>query len=843
MLVLLPLVSPLAAEFPAQAQEFIESNCLDCHDAESKKGGLDLESLPFDLDDEAVFARWVRIHDRVRDGEMPPKEKLDEPAVTGFVGAIAAPMVAAHRARVATEGRATLRRLNRYEYENTLRDLFDAPWLELKEMLPEDGEAHRFNKVGYALDVSHVQMAAYLAAADQAMRQVLASAATPTRTVRYYAREGRMFVRHMRYDDLNREPERATTPLLGHEAQPDVIAETVPVTVGAAQPEIREREAFGVVNGNYVGIGYDFDAFEAPVGGRYRLRFKTYTYWAGPGKNGRWWEPDRTTASRGRRSEPITIYALSPPNELRRLGSFDAHPDPAIHELEVSLLTGETIRPDSARLFRSRPGFERSPDATPEGMPGVAYSWMEVEGPIRPEQPSPGRQLLFGNLGDLVLKLSALGVDVDSIEARTGAEPLLREFMERAYRRPLEDGDVERFLAIIHKSLDSDVGFVDAMIAGYSAVLCSPGFLYFEEAPGKLSDGALAARLAYFLWNSPPDAELRAIAADGRLHDPDVLRRQTQRLLDDPRSRRFVDAFLDYWLDLRKITATTPDSALYPDYYLDDLLVESAVDETRLFFAELLRENLPARNLISSDFAMLNERLAEHYDLPPLEGVALRRTRLPPESVRGGLLTQASVLKTTAAGTTTSPVLRGVWVMERILGLPPPPPPPNVPAIEPDTRGAVSIREQLDKHRELKECAGCHAKIDPAGFALESFDVLGGWRDRYRALGGNGPQAQGVGKNGHLFAFRYGPRVDPSGELHDGRKFKNLAELKRLLLADERQIARNLVRQLVVYATGAPVQFGDRPEVERILDGASSADYGVRSIVNEIVQNRLFRFK
>src|SRR5207247_9142742 len=252
---------------------------------------------------------------------------------------------------------------------------------------------------------------------------------------------------------------------------------------------------------------------------------------------------------------------------------------------------------------------------------------------------------------------------------------------------------------------------------------------------------------AVFLWNSPPDDELRHYARNKQLHQPALLRTQTERLLNDPKSRRFVDAFLDYWLDLRKIVATAPDSTLYPDYYLDDLLTESALAETQLFFAELLRADLPARNLVASDFAMLNERLAAHYGLPPAQGVALRRTPLPKGSVRGGLMTQAAVLKITANGTTTSPVLRGAWIMERILGQKPPPPPPSVPAVEPDIRGAVTIRQQLDKHRTLETCNACHAKIDPAGFALENFDVMGGWRNRYRSEAG-GELAQGIAKSG-----------------------------------------------------------------------------------------------
>ena len=380
------------------------------------------------------------------------------------------------------------------------------------------------------------------------------------------------------------------------------------------------------------------------------------------------------------------------------------------------------------------------------------------------------------------------------------------------------------------------------MIAAYTAVLCSPEFVYLNEKPGRLDDFAIASRLSFFLWNSPPDQELRDLAASKKLHEPDILRAQTDRLLSDPRSRRFVEAFLDYWLDLRKILNTAPDEQLYSDYYLDDLLTESALEETRAFFAELLREDLPARNIVASDFAMLNEKLADHYDLPPVQGVAVRRTPLPSESVRGGLLTQASILKVTANGTTTSPVLRGAWVMERILGQKPPPPPPNLPAVEPDIRGAVTIRQQLEKHRTLESCNTCHAKMDPPGFALENFDVIGGWRERYRAETG-GDLAQGIAKSGQKFAFHYALPVDATGELPDGRKFRDIREFKQLLLSDEKQVARNLARQFTIYATGAPVRFADRPEIERVLERASSSHYGVRSLIHELVQSDLFQKK
>ncbi len=645
----------------------------------------------------------------------------------------------------------------------------------------------------------------------------------------------------MKFSEFNRSPERATFPLLNYTAQKDVLEEKAPVTVGPANPAIREQEAMGVVASSYEPLEIKFSNFKAPVAGHYKLRISAYTFWAGPLSEKRWWTPDRTNTSIGRRSEPVEIYAETPPRLLRKLGGFDAQIAPGVYELDSWLLAGETIRPDPVRLFRSRPPAWHNPLAEKDGQPGVAYRWLEVVGPIYDDKLTQTQKLLFG---DLPVKTDAKNqISVTSKNPKADAERLLRNFMAQAYRRPVAEEDVQRFLKVINTALASGSKFVDAMIAGYSGVLCSPGFVTLEEKPGKLDDYAIATRLAYFLWNSAPDAELRSLAAKGKLSHPDTLRAQTDRLLKDPKSQQFVNSFLDYWLDLRRAGATSPDATLYPDYYLDDALVEDSVDETQMFFAELLKGDMPARNLIKSDFAMVNERLAKHYQLPPVEGIHLQRVKLPKDSVRGGLMTQASVLKVTANGTTTSPVLRGVWIMERIIGKPPPPPPPSVPAIEPDTRGAVTIRQQLEKHRTLATCAGCHTKIDPAGFALESFDVMGGWREQYRGLGETNNLVQGFGKNGQPFAFHLAQPVDASGELPGGGKFKDIQSLKQLLLKDERQIARNLTRQLVIYGTGAPVRFGDRAEVEEILDRASASHFGVRSVIQSIVQSDLFLHK
>lgn len=860
----------MAGDVPRSVRDFLESHCVECHDAETTKGGLDLSALKLNPTDSANFGRWVLVHDRVNNSEMPPKKKPrpESSEREVFLNTLSSLLVSAERASAAKEGRATQRRLNRYEYENALRDLLHAPWLQVRDSLPEDGEAYRFNKVGDALDVSHVQMARYLGAADYALRQAMAAQATrpETKVTRYYARDQRSYTGPMKFSVFNTAPERATFPVLGFDGQPDVRAGKAPITVGSENPELRELEGVGVVASAYEPIEPKFNQFRAPLSGHYKLRFNAYSVWVGPGQSNKWFIPDLDNVSRGRRDEPITITAETPPRLLRKLGDFDATPQPAVHELDVCLLAGEEIRPDAGRLFRSRPGARRwqNPLAEKDGQPGVVFRWLEVEGPIYDQWPPAGHKLLFGDLPMVNRKVKVAeadnnpartnrfgrrrfrplpGVEVLSERPMLDAEKLLRGFIRHAYRRPVdESAELKRFLPVVRSAMKKGNNFTDAMIAGYTAVLCSPEFICLEERPGRLDDYALASRLAFFLWNSPPDDALRAVATRGELNRPVALRAQTERLLADPKSRRFVDAFLDYWLDLRKIVATAPDGTLYPDYYLDDLLTESALEETRLFFAELLRRDVPARNVVESDFAMLNERLAVHYGLPAVQGVSLRRTLLPPESPRGGLMTQAAVLKVTANGTTTSPVLRGAWIMERILGQKPPPPPASVPAIEPDIRGATTIRQQLDQHRTLETCAACHAKIDPAGFALENFDVMGGWRERYRAESGGIPEP-GIAKSGQRYAFHYALPVDASGQLPDGREFRDIREFKELLLANEKQLARNLVQQLTVYATGAPVRFADREQVEQILARASASRYGVRSLIHELIQSDLFRNK
>jgi hypothetical protein len=321
------------------------------------------------------------------------------------------------------------------------------------------------------------------------------------------------------------------------------------------------------------------------------------------------------------------------------------------------------------------------------------------------------------------------------------------------------------------------------------------------------------------------------------LAQPAILHQQVERMLKDQKAAALTQNFVGQWLGLRDIDFTEPSHILYPEF--DHMLKVSMVREAELFFAEVLENDLSLTNFVASDFTMLNGRLAKHYGIPGVEGWEFRKVPVPPESHRGGVMTMAGVLKVTANGTNTSPIVRGAWVMERILGIPPPRPPADVPALEPDIRGATTIRQQLAKHRQIVTCAACHARIDPAGFALECFDVIGGWRENYRTTG----LGTAVILDGRRMPYLKGPKVDPADRLQDGRQFRNIDEFKQLLLNDKDQLAKALTEKLMIYATGAAPTPADKPEIEALVASIRYKHYGLRSLVHAIVQSKPFQHK
>jgi hypothetical protein len=419
------------------------------------------------------------------------------------------------------------------------------------------------------------------------------------------------------------------------------------------------------------------------------------------------------------------------------------------------------------------------------------------------------------------------------------ARKLLADFLPRAFRGPVDPKEVDRYLDLVRERLEKKDCFELAMRHAYMAALTSTDFLLVKRGPGALTDFDLASRLALWLWNSLPDKTLLDVAENGTLRQPEVMRAQVDRMLSDTRSDRFVEDFLDQWLNLRAIDDTVPDRQMYPEF--DRYLRDSMLMESRAFLREILDRDLPATYSLASPVAMLNQRMAEHYGIPGVVGSDFRKVALPKESKRGGFLTQASVLKVTANGTTTSPVVRGVFTTERLLGFPVPPPPPNVPAIEPDTRGATTVRELLEKHR-VEGCASCHVKLDPPGLALESFDVIGSYRDRYRATE-KGDSIRVTMPNGHPIKYLVSRPVDSRGETADGKPFADVDGMRALLTAHPDRIARAWVTQLIAYATGAETDFTDRAEVDRIVRDCEKKGYGVRSLIQRIAASPVFQSK
>ena len=771
----LPLTVP-AAPLPATAKAFFQKHCHECHDADTQKGKLRLDTLAPDFTSPATAEIWGKVFSQLEKREMPPKKKT-QPSDTerqAVLDWLERELRVAIAARQNAEGRVALRRLNRFEYQNTMHDLLGIE-VNLMELLPEDGSAHGFDKVSSALSLSPVQVEKYLEAADVALDAAIGIGPKPQFVQQRFAATNLL----------------ASWDGKSHRPMPD--GGIALFNSGYSPTELRR--------------------FRAPAPGRYRVRISASGF-----------QTDGKPAT-------FRVYGgnFNVGGKTKLLGHFSV---PANKPTVVELVERLDGRGDTLKVisYGTIPWQNKADEYTG---PGFAVQWMEIEGPLDAKEwpPATRRQLL----GDADLERGAFA----------DAERVVKQFAPRAFRRPVSDADLVPYLTLVRARLDKGVKFADALRVGLKAILVSPRFLMLDEQPGKLDGLALAARLSYFLWSSAPDAELLAVAAKGDLAKPPVLRVQTERLLKHPKARSFTEDFTGQWLALRNIEFTTPDNRLYPEF--DELLQVSMLQETHAFFDELLEKDLSVLNFVESDFAMLNERLAKHYGIPGVNGLDVRRVALMPEWHRGGVLTHASVLKVTANGTTTSPIIRGAWLADRILGKPVPPPPPNVPAVEPDIRGAKNIRDQLAKHREVETCAGCHAKMDPLGFALESYDVIGTWRDRYRISPApnqrNGVEWITINVNQRDMRLALGPKVDPSDVLSDGRKFRDLTGLKKLLVAEPDVITRGLAEKLLIYATGHGLEFTDEAVLTDLVRKAKANKHGFRTLIHEIVASPTFQTK
>ncbi len=852
-----------AATAATKQATFFKAHCVECHDADTKKGNLDLTALKPNFADAENFARWVKVHDRIESGEMPPKKKARPPAkdTAVVVKGLRESLLAAEQAKLAGTGRTGLRRLTRAEYENTLRDLFDMPGIALQGNLPADGSAHGFDKNSDALDISHVNLAKYVEAAEHALE--LATATRPIAPTVQKRRISLMnaggFVTHvvMNGDGVllkNKQPDPDFPPAGDQGSHLDQGA----------------HERLGIFTTNSsTGLFRHEDESLSPYfiehvtiyPGRYRVRTSLWAFQ---------WDKGKVLPARGTEAARLSVVQLTGDGRGGQhpsyvLGYFDA-PSLAAkeHELVTWLNHNEIIGFNVASLAPVA-NYSRKGRAMAFTGPGIACDWLDIEGPLHEVWPPVAHRVLFGDLPLVEFdakanpgvtpparkKVRQIGAGknrpdpdaglwtVRSEQPLVDADKLLASFLPKAFRRPVEASVRKDYVAKVEERLKAGDCFETAMRWAYRAALCSPDFLYQVEPVVKLDDFALAGRLSYFLWNSTPDARLTELAAAGKLRDVKTLRAEIERLLKDKKSDRFVEDFLGQWLKLRAIAANDPDKKLYPEFspYLQDAMVA----ETRAYFRELLEKNLDARHLVKSDFVMVNEKLAKHYGIAGVTGAQIRRVPLPADCPRGGFLTQGAILKITANGTTTSPVPRGAFVMDRLFGQPPDPPPPNTAAVEPDVRGATTIRELLDKHRDNASCAACHAKMDPPGFALESFDVIGGFRTRYRSMGEGEPAPRGGIDPFIGIKFTLGPNVDASGVLPDERKFADVREFQTLAAANSELLLKNLAQQLAIYATGRDLAFSDRDPIAALIASTQKQGGGVRTLIHELTQSQLFQ--
>lgn len=789
-----------SSSFAPSVKPLVEASCIDCHDG-SEDNGLDFLNLNYDISQPDVFRKWERIFDRVKSGEMPPEsesrppENLKETAINS----ISAALTKENKRFQSENGRVILRRLTRTEYEHTLGDLLYIR-TDLSGLIPAENVSNSFDTVFSSQGFSPLHARSYLKAANVALDAAIQLQPEPK-------------FRKQRFELLNSEYVKKH-----FEENKGKDGHTIVGKLDDAIIMFNDASYIFKLNQH---VEYD---------GWYKLRAHASAYQAE--------EPVILTLNAGDYNRGYT----------KPLGWFDLESEePITVEVEARLTRGQYLFPGVSDLD-VQPNGKTIWNIGPEKYEGsgIAIRWVELEGPAYEQWPPYSTTNL---LKDVELKKlehtkwdarqqKHLGYEVvPNDDPREQIEKIVGWIAPRAFRRPLTDGEGTPFVELGIAALADGRSFTDAIRVSLRAILASPNFLFMTPKPGKLDDFSLASRLSFFLWKSMPDNELFLAARKKQLSNPEGLKKQVERMLKDERASRFIKDFVNQWLQLSQIDATSPDKRLYPEF--DELLKESMLLETEKFIDHLIEKDLSVSNLIDSKFAFLNRRLAEHYEIPGVKGQTFRKVNLPANSPRGGILTQASVLKVTANGTTTSPVLRGSWVLSHLLGTPPSPPPPSVGSIEPDTRGTTTIREMLDKHRSDATCASCHRHIDPPGFALESFDVIGGFRTRFRSKeNGDNPDKKLFGRN--IWEYKLGLPVDSSGRLVDGQTFEDVKQYKQLLKSRKEQVARHLISQLVVFSTGAEIQFADRVEIDKIVKACRASDFGFRTMIHEVIKSDLF---
>ena len=825
------VAGPVVGEdgFGELVQPVLREYCVSCHGADAQKGKLRLDTLTDRFEDPAVAAVWKEVVNAIGGHEMPPEDEPQPSAEAAgrMAGWLEEKLAAAEVAR--RSGRVVLRRLNRSEYNRTIRDLLGVDFRPA-DKFPEDPPAGGFDNIGAALTMSPMQVELYYGAAREILDRAMPGGERPK-------------VMRWRFDpEENREG--------GDRLRVERDGQRILLNDG----ENRTEKGFTVVHHESWDRHVGFRDFTVPRAGEYVIRVRA----AGrvPGRKAvvasaakilakrRDEETAKDPAGRKRHEEQYErdlahfrehrSYGYGPPRMklVQHLGGTPL----VIAEMDVDAPEGEPREYEVRAWFTPvNAGVElvyayaipkllenfwmqgRDEFARPE----LLIDWIEIKGPVVGSWPPETAGRVLG------------GAPREGKDEGEEAKEVLRRFMARAYRRPVGEAEVERMAGMFAACRPEKGSFVEAIKVPLTAVLTSPHFLYLVEPAGedgglrRLNGYELAARLSYFLWSSMPDEELTRLAGEGKLGEAEELRKQLGRMLGDERSGALVENFAGQWLGLRKVGANPPSETLYPEY--DRHLEVSMVREAEGFFAEVLRGGHDVRRFIRSEFVTINERLARHYGIDGVKGDTIRRVEVPEGVRRGGLVTQAAVHCITSNGTRTSPVVRGVWVMRTLLGSDPGLPVANVGEIQPKVPGIdkATVRQRLAVHREAASCARCHDRIDPLGLALENFNAAGEWRDR-----------EGHGYNGRI--ERDDPVIDVTAKMPDGTEFAGVEGLQEQLLRRDGQFMEALATQLTTYALGRETGFADRAAIRGFVETMRREGSTLKSLITAIVTSDAF---
>ena len=793
-LLLVVAETTFAADAATTPQPFFETYCIRCHGANKQEGRFRLDALSPDMTDEPTAQKWSEVLFRIHSGEMPPKtEKQPTAQELGQTADwISTRIKEGAAVRMAKRGPVAYYRLSREEYANTVYDLLGVYFdVELPGAFHEDPRWHGFERIGSMLSLSPSHVDRYFRAAETVLERAFPEQQPQSRLLKADSIQLRHHQDRQKFEAAGFAPKirdliwpGGSLPgfrpwFFGNVQDSGVYRARIKLS---GLPGMDGRAPhLSVWNSNLKKSIFDEDII-APENKPIVVEFETFL------------------------SMPVDIELL---NELP--GAFNKSGN---HTLNILNLANNVFL-GSRDFSRTNPtGYKLFDDAGQAIYPTLIVDSVEWEGPLVSQADLKKRAGLIPTKPD------------DANEVRE----CLRRLATRAWRHPAQDQQIDRYLVLLKRELEAGEPFPSAYRAAMVAILTSKNFLYLEEGSAeqrreRVDDWELASRLSYFLWGSMPDEELFAAAQAGTLHQPESLRAQAARLADDPKIKRFLDSFPRQWLQLHRIGMFPPDPSLYPDY--DLWLQKSLALEPAMYFSELFSRNLPVREFLASDWAMVNPRLAQHYGLNPLPGFGFQRVALRPDDHRGGLLTQAGVLMLTSDGTRHRPVHRGVWVSEAIYGRTPPPPPPNVEPLAPtpSDKPKATIRMQLAAHATHAICASCHRKIDPLGFAFENYDAIGRWRTVETVSAGQGEN----------------PPVDSQGKLPDGRAFANAAEFQQLLAQDIDQFAAAFVEQLATYALRRVMTADDQAAIRSVAKASQKDGYRLRTIIENLIMSDLFQ--